>query len=171
MAEEKQQKEELKEKPMSFITLVVLTGLIGGIAFSSLSYLAYIFNFTTIPPRVILEPWALGNWKKEWLGTVISILLIGALSIVAAIIYYATLRKINNMWMGIIYGLILFLLVFIVLNPLFPGIEPFKKTDLNTLVTTICLYIVYGLFVGYTICYEENENPNQFNNENKETSS
>ena len=89
MAEEKQQKEELKEKPMSLISLVVLTGLIGGIAFSSLSYLAYIFNFTTIPPRVILEPWALGNWKKEWLGTVISILLIGALSIVAAIVYYA----------------------------------------------------------------------------------
>ena len=173
MAEEKQQKEELKEEPMSFITLVVLTGLIGGIAFSSLSYLAYIFNFTTIPPRVILEPWALGNWKKEWLGTVISILLIGALSIVAAIIYYAALRKINNMWMGIIYGLILFLLVFIVLNPLFPGIESFKETDLNTLVTTICLYIVYGLFVGYTISYEENENenPNQFRNENKETSS
>ena len=124
----------------------------------------------TIPPRVILEPWALGSWKKEWLGTVISILLIGALSIVAAIIYYATLRKINNMWMGIFYGLILFLLVFFVLNPLFPGIKPFKETDLNTLVTTICLYIVYGLFVGYTICYEENENRNRIENENKATS-
>jgi uncharacterized membrane protein YagU involved in acid resistance len=154
---------------MSFITLVVLTGLIGGIALSSLGYLAYIFNFTTIPPRVILEPWALGNWKKEWLGTVISILLIGVLSIVAAIVYYATLRKINNMWMGIIFGLILFLLVFFVLNPLFPGIDPLEETDLNTLVTSICLYIIYGLFVGYTICYEENENRNRLQNENKAT--
>ena len=169
MAKEKQKKEELKEEPMSFITLVVLTGLIGGIALSSLGYLAYIFNFTSIPPRVILEPWALGSWKKEWLGTVISILLIGALSIVAAIVYFAALRKINNMWMGIIYGLILFLLVFFVLNPLFPGIEPFRKMDLNTLVTSICLYIVYGLFVGYTISYEENENRNRFKNENEAT--
>ncbi len=171
MAEEKQQKEELKEEPMSFIMLVVLTGLIGGIALSSLGYLAYVFNFTSIPPRVILEPWTLGSWRKEWIGTVISILLIGALSIVVALVYYATLRKINNMWMGIIYGLILFLIVFIVLNPLFPGIKSFKETDLNTFVTTICLYIIYGLFVGYTICYEENENQNPLDKKNEARSS
>ena len=46
MAEEKKEtreKNELKEKPMSFMTLVVLTGLVGGILFSgwpiSLMYL------------------------------------------------------------------------------------------------------------------------------------
>ncbi|WP_071395724.1 YqhR family membrane protein [Bacillus tuaregi] len=157
MADEKLSREEMKEKPMSFMTLVVLTGLIGGIIFACLGYLAYIFSFTEIPPRVILEPWALGDWKKGWLGTVIAIILIGVLSIVAALLYYATLRKFNNIWVGIAYGIVLFLLVFFVLNPIFPGIRPINKIDLNTIITSICLYSLFGLFVGYTISYEENE--------------
>lgn len=157
MTEMNQEKEDLKEKPMSFVTLVIITGLVGGIVFSALGYLAYIFNFTTIHPRVILEPWALGDWKKQWLGTVISIILMGCFSIVAALIYYAVLRRINNMWLGIAYGIGLFLLVFFILNPIFPGIRPINEINMNTLITTICLYALYGLFVGYTIAYEENE--------------
>lgn len=167
---EMKEREELKEKPMSFMTLVVLTGLIGGIFFSSLAYLFYIFNFTNIHPRVILEPWALGTWKYGWLGTVISIILIGVISIVAAIIYYAVLRKINNMWMGVAYGIILFLIVFFVLNPIFPGIKPWRELDLNTIVTSICLYSLYGLFIGYTISYEEYEIQNHKKKEKEATS-
>jgi hypothetical protein len=165
MAEDKQQNRELKEKPMSFMTLVILTGLIVGIVLSGIAYLAYIFNFTSISPRVILDPWALGDWKKGWLGTVIAIIMMGAFSIVAAIIYYATLRKVNSMWVGIAYGIVLFFLVFFVLNPIFPGIKPFRDLDLDTLITSICLYVIYGLFVGYTISYEENEIHNRHSNE------
>lgn len=158
MAEEKKdtkENNELKEKPMSFMTLVVLTGLVGGILFSGLAYLAYVINLTNIPPRVILEPWALGEWKKGWLGTVISIILFGGISILVALIYYALLRRFKSMWVGIAYGLVLFLLVFFVLHPLFPGIKPFNKLDANTIVTSLCFYALYGLFVGYTISYEE----------------
>lgn len=166
-----QENDELKEKPMSFMTLVIITGLVGGIVFSSLGYLFYIFNFTTIHPRVVLEPWALGNWKKEWLGTVISIILLGGISIVAAIIYYAALRKINNIWIGIVYGLVLFLIVFFILNPIFPGIRPWRELSVNTFITSICLYALYGLFVGYTISYEEYEIQNHKKNEKQATSS
>ena len=67
-------KRKLKEKPMSFLTLVIITGLTGGILLSSVAYLAYVFDFTTISPRIILEPWTVGEWKKSWLGTVIAIL-------------------------------------------------------------------------------------------------
>lgn len=155
MTEKKQEKSELKEEPMSFMTLVVLTGLVGGIVFSGLAYFAYLFHFTTIPPRVIIEPWALGAWKKGWIGTVISVILFGGLSIIAALIYYALLRRFKSMWAGILYGLALFLLIFLVLYPLFPGLAPLNRLTVNTLVTTACLYTLYGLFVGYTISYEE----------------
>ncbi len=157
MSEDKKKREKLKEQPMSFMTLVILTGFIGGLLLSSLAYLAYIFDFTSISPRIILDPWALGDWKKTWLGIVISIIFIGAISIIAALIYYGLLRKFKSMWVGIAYGLVLFLLVFFVLNPIFPGIPPFNKLNLNTLVTSICFYILFGLFVGYTISYEESE--------------
>ena len=61
------------------------------------------------------------------------------------------------MWVGIAYGLLLFLLVFFIFNPIFPGIPSFNELKLNTLITSICLYALFGLFIGYTISYEEME--------------
>lgn len=169
---ENQQKldQNQREKPMSFLMLTVITGLFGGILWSSLAYLAYIFNFTEIRPNVILEPWALGKWKDEWLGTVISIMAIGLFSIGAALVYYAVMRKINSIWAGAAFGLGLFLAVFYVLNPIFPGIKPFWDLSKNTLITSACVYILYGVFVGYSISYEENEIRNKVEN-HKETTS
>ena len=114
MSEEVKDREKVKESPMSFMTLVLITGFVGGILAGTLGYFAYLFNMTDIPTRVILEPWAIGDWKKKWLGIVISIIFIGVFSMVAAIIYYAMLRKLKSMWVGIMYGLALFLIVFLV---------------------------------------------------------
>jgi hypothetical protein len=157
MAEENKLEQEQHEKPMSLIGLAVITGLFGGIFWSAIAYLAYVFNFTEIRPNVILEPWTIGDWKVGWLGTIISIIIIGMLSIGVALIYYFTLRKINRIYIGIGYGLALFLLVFFVLNPIFPGIAPIKDLSRNTLVTSICFYVLYGVFIGYSISYEESE--------------
>lgn len=171
MAENQQDLEQnQREKPMSFLTLTVITGLFGGILWSSLAYLAYIFNFTEIRPNVILEPWALGKWKEQWLGTVISIFAIGLVSVGAALAYYAVLRKLNTIWAGVGYGLALFFLVFYVLNPIFPGIKPFWDLSKNTLITMACVYILYGVFVGYSISYEEHELRNQDKNHKEVTS-
>lgn len=158
MAEDQKRLEQNKhEKPMSFITMVVITGLFGGILWSSIALLAYVFNFTDVRPNLILEPWALGDWKKGWIGTLFSIVVIGVLSIGASLIYYALLRRFNNLWVGLLYGAGLFLLVFYVLNPIFPGIDSFWKLSRNTLITTGCIYILYGVFIGYSISYEEAE--------------
>lgn len=155
--EEKQLEQNQREKPMSFLTMVITIGLIGGIFWSGLGYLAYVINLTEVRPNVILEPWAIGDWKEGWLGTVISIGMIGAISIVVALIYYAALRRFPSIFVGIVYGIVLFLLVFFVLNPIFPGISPIKELTRNTIITSICFYILYGVFVGYSISYEESE--------------
>lgn len=154
-----------QEEPMSFIAMVIITGLVGGILWSALAQLAYIFNFTEVRTNVILEPWALGDWKKGWLGTLISIALIGGISIVAALGYYAVLRKFRTIWIAMGFGIALFVIVFFVLNPLFPGIPPIKDIKMNTLITSACFYILYGTFVGYSISYEANE---RLQNEHKE---
>lgn len=158
MAEDQEKLEQnQREKPMSFISMVIITGLVGGVFWSSLALLAYAINLTDIRPNIILEPWAIGDWKKGWIGTVFSILAIGILSIGASLIYYALLRKLKSMWIGIAYGILLFVLVFYVLNPIFPGIKPFWDLSRNTLVTSACFYILFGVFVGYSISFEESE--------------
>jgi len=141
-------------KPMSFIMLVFWTGLFGGVFWGLIGYIAYFFNFTDVSPNVILEPWALGDWKYGWLGKVISLIFLGVVSIAVAFIYYAVLRKLKGFWFGLGYGIILFLLVFFVLNPIFPGIKPFTELNRDTIMTSICIYMLYGTFIGYSINYE-----------------
>ncbi len=141
-------------KPMSFFMMVFWTGLFGGVFWGAIGYIAYFFNFTDISPNVILEPWALGDWKFGWLGRVISIIFLAVLSIVAAFFYYAVLKKLKGIWVGMGFGVVLFLLVFLVLNPIFPGIKPLLELSRDTIITSICLYMLYGIFIGYSINYE-----------------
>jgi hypothetical protein len=141
-------------EPMSFVTVVFWTGLFGGLFWGTIGFIAYYFNFTEIRPNIILGPWALGDWKNEWLGTVISIILLGILSVGAAFVYSIALKKFNGIWLGLGYGIALFLIVYLVLNPIFSEMKPFLDLSRNTVITSICLYLVYGLFIGYSINYE-----------------
>ncbi|WP_421379535.1 YqhR family membrane protein [Bacillus salacetis] len=154
---DKKLEQNKQEKPLSFIGMVIATGFTGGILWSGIAYICYMFSFTKLEPNIILEPWAVGDWKETWLGIVISILAYGLVSIGVALVYYALLRKLKSMWVGAGYGIALMLIVFVVLNPLFPSMKGLGDTDYITLITEACLYILYGVFIGYSISYEENE--------------
>lgn len=69
-------------------------------------------------------------------------------------LYRLVLQKINKIWAGVGFGLGLWLIVFYVLNPIFPGLKSVQNLDLNTIITSICLYVLYGTFIGYSISYE-----------------
>ncbi|MFT4415621.1 YqhR family membrane protein [Fredinandcohnia humi] len=145
------------EEPMSFIAKVVVIGLFGGIFWSLLAYLTYIFNFTELSPNLVLKPWLLGDWKNRVLGQFVGIFVIGLISVGVALLYYAFLKKFQSIWVGAAYGLALMAIVYFVLNPIFPDIKPITETDRNTLITTICFYVLYGVFIGYSISFEANE--------------
>ncbi|MCM3566648.1 YqhR family membrane protein [Neobacillus mesonae] len=148
-------------QPMAFPLMVFWTGLFGGIFWSTVGFLTYYLNFTEIRPNVILIPWALGDWKFGWIGTVISIILLGIISICAAFLYSALLKRFNGIWFGLGYGAVLFFIVFLILNPLFPDIKPLFDLSRDTIITSFCLYIIYGLFIGYSISYEYRNNREQ----------
>ena len=145
------------EEPMSLVAKVVTIGLFGGIFWSLLAYLSYIFNFTVISPNLVLEPWAVGDWKDGVRGQFIGVAIIGVLSIGVALVYYAVLRKFQSIWIGLLYGAVLWGLVFLVLNPIFPDLKTVNHLDRNTIITTVCFYILYGVFIGYSISFETNE--------------
>lgn len=46
---------------------------------------------------------------------------------------------------------------FYVFNPIFPDVKQVQDLQQSTIVTTFCLYILYGMFVGYSISFEYNE--------------
>ncbi len=144
-------------RPLSLKAVTAITGFFGGIFWGAIGWLFHIFHFTELQPSTILEPWAAGDWKYSWQGSVISLIFLGLIGIFAAFIYYYTLKRFQNVWTGILYGVVLFAIVFFLLNPLFPSLNDISKLSVNTIITTLCLYILFGLFVGYSISYEYNE--------------
>ncbi|MFC5713330.1 YqhR family membrane protein [Thalassorhabdus alkalitolerans] len=142
------------DESLSYMSKVALIGICGGIIWSIIGYIAFFLNFSRVGPALVLMPWALGDWKNGYLGQWIGILVIGLLSILSAYLYKVIFQKWDSLIPGMIYGFVLWLLVFYILNPLFPGLKPLPLLDFNTIATNICLYILYGVFIGYSISYE-----------------
>ncbi|GER66150.1 hypothetical protein BpJC7_05170 [Weizmannia acidilactici] len=148
------EKLKYQEHTLTFFQMVIVTGFTGGIIWSVVAYLCFYLHFTTIEPNILLEPFTVGSWRKIWIGKMIAILAYGLISIGVAIVYYLFFKKIKSMWAGAAYGLCLCALVLLVLNPIFPGMKPLLKLDANTITTCACIYILYGVFIGYSISFE-----------------
>ncbi|MBS4202932.1 YqhR family membrane protein [Lederbergia citrea] len=154
---ENQEKEiAAKTFQMPMIKLSIIIGFFAGTVGSLLGYLAYSFGFTKITPAVILAPWD-GSWKDGWLGIAIAAFLYGFISILVALLYYMVFRKQKSLFWGTAFGIGVFALIFIVLQPLIPGAKTLFNYDLNTILTELCFFIIYGTFIGYSISYEYNE--------------
>ncbi|MGM9926221.1 MAG: YqhR family membrane protein [Bacillus sp. (in: firmicutes)] len=157
-----------QEKPLSQKANVALIGFIGGAFWSALGCLAHYFNFTEVGPTVILSGWAPDRWAHGFLGTVIAILLYGLVSILVAFLYYAILRKVLSIFAGILFGIAIWAVVHLAFVPLFPGLKGITEMDLDSFVTTICLYILYGVFIGFSISFDANERARQKEMEQQE---
>lgn len=144
-----------KEESISILPRSLLTGFIGGVIWSIVGTLMYYFSFSELAPRFfVLRSWTRAEWADSWLGDVISILLIGAISVLTALIYYGLFKKINNMWVGVAYGVILWVIVFYLLQPIFTNVPAIADLKSNTIISTFSLYVIYGTFIGYSISYD-----------------
>lgn len=142
------------EQPMKFHTKVVLIGFFGGLLSSLLALFSFYFHFMTFGPALILMPWALGDWKTTYLGQSVGVAVIAVVSILIAFIYKWLLQKVNTMWAGVGFGALLWVIVFYICNPFIPGLKSVQQMGIHSLVTSFSLFLIYGLFIGYSISYE-----------------
>ncbi|MDY0405601.1 YqhR family membrane protein [Virgibacillus sp. 179-BFC.A HS] len=144
-----------REGMPSLIGRVAIIGFVGGVFWSTIGFFMYYFNFVEISAKsILLRSWLRRPWTDGWLGEVISILMTGILSIAVAYISYFLLRKWYSMWGGVILGAVCWLLVFIVLHPLYPNVPTIYEMQQESIVSTFCLFVIYGVFVGYSIAYD-----------------
>lgn len=94
--------------------------------------------------------------EKHGLGTVISIILIGVISIGAAFLYFLLLKRLKQCG-RVFYTAWCFGCSCFCFNPIFPDVRTVTELTSDTIITTICIYLLYGLFVGYSISFEYNE--------------
>ncbi len=131
------------------------TGFIGGVFWGLMGKVMHYFNFTEISAKAyVLHSWTRSTWTFRWYSEIIVLLIIGVISMVVAILYYAVLKKVNSLWVGMIYGGILWALIMLVVTPFYTMIPNLKELELKTIISTLSLFSLYGLFIGYSISYD-----------------
>ncbi|SES83082.1 Conserved membrane protein YqhR [Oceanobacillus limi] len=155
MSENKKLEQNKPEQSSTLFGRALITGFVGGLLWSFFGVINYYFNFSEVAPRsFLLRSWLRAGWTDTWLGDLVSVILVGILSIGVALIYYMIFRKINSIWIGVGFGLVLWGLVYYLFQPIFPNIPNLTNLESNTIVSSICLFILYGIFVGFSISYD-----------------
>ena len=147
---------EVKE-PLSYGATVTAIGLFAGVFWGAIFQLFVYFNFTEIGPAFVIRSWIKADFAKGWVGVILSLVCLSVRSLLFAYLYSVVFRKIYSYWLGVGYGLVIWALIFLVLRPLFPGMKTVMELSFHTILTTVCLFLLYGLFVGYSISFEYNE--------------
>lgn len=132
-----------------------ITGFSGGVFWGLISLAMYYFNFLEISPKMyVLRPWIKAEWTNRFLGDMVSLLLVGMLSIIIAFIYSLLFKKVHSIWIGLMYGIILWIILFLVVHPFFSNIPSIDQFTRETIVSSLSLFILYGTFIGYSISYD-----------------
>lgn len=139
------------------IKYVVVIGLFGGLLWCLVGFGFTFLNFMDVSPRFILTSWFDGKWINKVLGMFISLIIYCCLSVLFALLYYGVMRKIKSVFGGIIFGILLWLLLFGLISPMFSDLPSFAQMNFNTGFSSFCLFLLYGVFVGTSVSYEYQE--------------
>lgn len=129
-------------------------GLFAGIIWGLVRWLATGLNFTEVTQAYLLDPYVprkwLGSgwWQLAGWGAFI------VMSIVAAIVYWAAFGKLRGPWPGLLFGAAWWGIFYAGLGPLSGSVPPLRTIGWDSIVTDFCLYVVWGLFIGYSIAFE-----------------
>lgn len=133
----------------------LLTGFIGGLFWCTLTLVLNYFNIVDLSPKTYLKLlFTKDKWLSKWYGTIFTIFIYSILSMVFASIYYVLFKKIEGMVIGIVYGMTLFLIVVFLLPQLFTNTPYIFSMSKRSIITSACLFILYGTFIGYSISFD-----------------
>lgn len=142
-----------KRKKGSGLVLSLQTGLFAGLVWGAVRWLATGLNFTGVSQAFLVDPFVrranLGGIGWQLLGYALFI----AMSVAAAAVYWALLRKLQGPWPGLLFGAGWWLGGYVGLGPPLGAVPPLRQIGWTSLTTDFCLFLVWGLFIGYTIAF------------------
>lgn len=129
-------------------------GFFAGVIWGLVRWLANGLHFTSVTQAFLLDPfvqrkvlegfyWQLAGWGMFIL-----------MSIIAAVIYVVVLGQLMGPWPGALMGAIWWALVYALAGPAVGAVPPLNKIGWNSIVTDFCLFVIWGLFIGYSIAFE-----------------
>ncbi|WMT42605.1 YqhR family membrane protein [Paenibacillus sp. D2_2] len=75
-------------------------------------------------------------------------------SLLATLVYILLFRKLRGPLPGILYGIVWWVILFVWAGPSLHLMEPLRKLSMNTIISEFCLYLLWGMFIGYSVAHE-----------------
>lgn len=134
--------------------VILSTGFYAGMIWGTMDVLNYYLNFTKIIPAAEWMIFFNKEFLKSFYGYGLSIVSDVIFSLLAATLYAYTLLRFRGPWVGIAYGTLWGALMIGWVGPMFKVIPPIWNMDIHSLVTEMSNFILWGLFIGYTLVVE-----------------
>lgn len=135
-------------------TFALRLGIFAGLIWGAVKIVFYYLGFTKVIPGFMVEPFYQHAFLNSWKGHMVGWFYFIVISIIATYIYILFFYKIKGPWMGMVYGLLWWCFFYLIIGPLNAMMPRIDKLDWNTIITDFCLFILWGLFIGYTIAVE-----------------
>ncbi|WP_010631984.1 YqhR family membrane protein [Sporolactobacillus vineae] len=151
-----------KNKQPSFgksVGRTTVIGLFAGFFWGSIALVCQLIHFSSVGPSLLFSPFIPRKINQRMLTQFIAIAVICLISVIVALLFQLILSRFKTIWTGIGYGILLWAAVFLGLQHWLPGLPVFFRLGWNTFWTTLCLFMLYGLFIGYSIAFDLNEKP------------
>lgn len=132
-------------------------GFFAGVLWGGLKIVEQYFHLTSLSPGFLIEPFFKHSFLSAWAGYLLGWGSFILFSILASLIYAIVLAKAKGPWPGICYGLLWWGLIFLLIGPVSGMTEWIAYMDWNTILTDACLFVLWGLFIGYSISFEFTE--------------
>lgn len=129
-------------------------GFFAGLIWGAIKGFFYFLRFTTVIPGYLVEPFFKRSFLYSQPGYYVGWLSFIVFSILATLIYTLLFRKLKGPGPGILYGIVWWGLIFGILGPAFGMTRPLLELSKDTLISEFCLYLLWGLFIGYTTAEE-----------------
>lgn len=131
------------------------TGLVGGLFWTLVWEMMRYFHMVEVKPfriwEVLFHP---ASFDSRWYLFFIGLMLNAVLSMLLAWVYYICCKRVAHWIMGTIYGLLIWGVTYVAGPFLFFQQSVFQTYAVDTHIGFLCLLLLYGVFIGYTISFD-----------------
>ncbi|EFM09897.1 conserved hypothetical protein [Paenibacillus curdlanolyticus YK9] len=136
------------------LTFCLSLGFFAGLIWGVVRGVSYWLQFTKVMPGMLAEPFFKHSFLDTGWGYAVGIAVFIVFSMIAALLYYALFGRLAGPYMGIIYGLLWWVAIFAALGPAMKITPALTVIGWDTLLTELCVFTLWGVFIGYSIAFE-----------------
>ncbi|TXK71870.1 YqhR family membrane protein [Paenibacillus sp. N3.4] len=129
-------------------------GFFAGFLWGALKIVEQYLKFTTIVIGFLVEPFFKHEFLLTWKGMLIGWGFFTVFSIIAAFIYMAAFWKLQGPWWGLAYGVFWWIALYLIIGPISGMTYWITALDIDTILSEFCLFLLWGMFIGYSISVE-----------------